>query len=77
MIQFDWNFVMNLMVPFRQHIKKGECTMTFTNKNKFFQYIVTLDTSHNIFRASLANDSSIYGAGDTIEEAVQNLEQLV
>ncbi|PCS10846.1 hypothetical protein RU89_GL000304 [Lactococcus cremoris] len=62
------------MVPFRQHIKKGECT---TNKNKFFQYTVTLDTSHNIFRASLANDSSIYGAGDTIEEAVQNLEQLV
>ena len=51
--------------------------MTFTNKNKFFQYTVTLDTSHNIFRASLANDSSIYGAGNTIEEAVQNLEQLV
>ena len=40
--------------------------MTFTNKNKFFQYTVTLDTSHNIFRASLVNDSNIYGAGDTI-----------
>ena len=51
--------------------------MTYTNKNKFFQYTVTLDTSHNIFRASLVNDSNIYGAGDTIEEAVQNLEQLV
>ena len=58
-------------------LRKGNAIMTFTNKNKFFQYTVTLDTSHNIFRASLVNDSNIYGAGDTIEEAVQNLEQLV
>ncbi|WP_190289028.1 hypothetical protein [Lactococcus kimchii] len=51
--------------------------MTFTNKNKFFQYTVTLDTSENIFKAHLAKDLSVYGAGNTIEEAVYNLEKLV
>lgn len=33
--------------------------MTFTNKNKFFQYTVTLDTSNDIFRANLADNSGI------------------
>ncbi|KZK37373.1 hypothetical protein [Lactococcus taiwanensis] len=51
--------------------------MTFTNKNKFFQYTVTLDTSNNIFMAALATDRHVYAAGNTIEEAVNNLEALV
>ncbi|WP_252899871.1 hypothetical protein [Lactococcus fujiensis] len=51
--------------------------MTFTNKNKFFKYTVTLDTSNDIFRANLADNSEIYGSGNTIEDAVKNLENLV
>ncbi|MCL2113604.1 hypothetical protein [Lactococcus protaetiae] len=51
--------------------------MTFINKNKLFEYTVTLDTSQNIFKAYLASDLTIYGAGDTIEEAVHNLEEIV
>lgn len=57
--------------------KERRMIMTFTNKNKFFQYTVTLDTSENIFKAHLAKDLSVYGAGNTIEEAVYNLEKLV
>ncbi|WP_259768308.1 hypothetical protein [Lactococcus lactis] len=51
--------------------------MTFTNKNKFFKYTVTLDTSNDIFRANLADNSEIYGYGSTIEDAVKHLENLV
>ncbi|KZK10880.1 hypothetical protein RU89_GL000674 [Lactococcus cremoris] len=51
--------------------------MTFTNKNKFFQYTVTLNTSNDIFRANLADNSGIYGYGNTIEDAVKHLENLV
>ncbi|WP_259751933.1 hypothetical protein [Lactococcus lactis] len=51
--------------------------MTFTNKNKFFKYTVTLDTSNDIFRANLADNSKIYGYGNTIEDAVKHLVNLV
>ena len=51
--------------------------MTFTNKNKFFHYTVTLDTLNDIFRANLADNSLIYGYGNTIEDAVKQFESLV
>jgi hypothetical protein len=58
-------------------LRKENAIMTFTNKNKFFQYTVTLDTSNDIFRANLADNSGIYGYGNTIEDAVKHLENLV
>lgn len=51
--------------------------MTFTNKNKFFEYTVTLDISKNVFHAQLAKNKNIFAVGSTIEEAVHNLEELV
>lgn len=51
--------------------------MTFTNKNKLFNYTVTLDVAENIFKAYLADDMSVYGTGVTIEKAVRNLEERV
>lgn len=50
--------------------------MTFTNKNKNFKYTVSLDTSKDIFKVFLATDPAVFGLGRTIEEAMQNLEEL-
>lgn len=50
--------------------------MTFTNKNKNFKYTVSLDTSNDIFKVFLAIDPAVFGLGRTIEEAMQNLEEL-
>lgn len=51
--------------------------MTFTNKNKFFEYKVSLNTANNVFEAQLVTDASIFATGDSIEEAVYNLEKIV
>lgn len=68
---------MYVIVSFRRyHIEKGECIMTFTNKNKNFKYTVSLDTSKDVFKVFLANDPAVYGLGRTIEEAMHNLEEL-
>ncbi|MFK4906468.1 hypothetical protein ACI1S5_06165 [Lactococcus petauri] len=51
--------------------------MTFTNKTKNFKYTVSLDTSTNLFKASLVDPtSSLSSIGNTIEEAVYNLETI-
>lgn len=67
---------MFVIVSFRQYKEKGECIMTFTNKNKNFKYTVSLDTSKDIFKVFLATDPTVYGLGRTIEEAMHNLEEL-
>lgn len=68
---------MIVIVPFVKK-KKGECIMmTYTNKNKFFEYNIQLDTSKNVFQAFLANKPQIFGIGNTIEEATHNLEKIV
>lgn len=68
---------MYVIVSFRRYnIEKGECIMTFTNKNKNFKYTVSLDTSNDIFKVFLAIDPAVFGLGRTIEEAMQNLEEL-
>lgn len=51
--------------------------MTFINKNKFFKYTVILDTSQDLFKACLVDNISVYGIGNTIEEAVKKLEETV
>ena len=51
--------------------------MTYTNKNKFFEYSIQLDTSKNVFQAFLANKPQIFGIGNTIEAATHNLEKRV
>lgn len=51
--------------------------MTYTNKNKFFEYNILLDISKNMFQACLASEPQIFGTGNTIEEATQNLEKIV
>lgn len=51
--------------------------MTFTNNTKNFKYTVSLDTSTNLFKASLVDPtSSLSSLGNTIEEAVYNLEAI-
>ncbi|PCS00974.1 hypothetical protein [Lactococcus fujiensis] len=51
--------------------------MTFTNKNKSFEYNLVLNTANNTFEAYLTDNFNISGYGATIEEAVQNLEKIV
>ncbi|MFC4652353.1 hypothetical protein ACFO26_05465 [Lactococcus nasutitermitis] len=50
--------------------------MTFISKNKLFKYTVTLDISQNIFKVYLVSNPTICGSGETIEDAVKNLEAL-
>ncbi|WP_180376134.1 hypothetical protein [Lactococcus garvieae] len=51
--------------------------MTFTNNTKNFKYTVSLDTSTNLFKASLVSISApLSSLGNTIEEAVYNLEAI-
>ncbi|EFT93889.1 hypothetical protein HMPREF9499_02083 [Enterococcus faecalis TX0012] len=65
-----------LLLPFA-NTKKGECVMTFTNKNKNFDYKVTLNTTLNIFVVFLTTDQNICATGLTIEQAVNELEKKV
>lgn len=58
-----------------QETMRGEFIMVFNNQA--IQYRITLDTEANIFIVFDANNEHISAQGSTIEEAKNNLNQLV
>lgn len=60
---------------FKKKQAKGEFIMVFNNQA--IQYRITLDTEANIFIVFDANNENISAQGSTIEEAKNNLNQLV
>ncbi|EPH95629.1 hypothetical protein D920_02359 [Enterococcus faecalis 13-SD-W-01] len=60
-------------MPFKKKTQKGECPMTFYNKE--LEYRVTLDTKMNMFIVFNKNNSNHFATGVTIEQAVQELKK--
>lgn len=63
------------VIPFLNAKSKGEFIMVFNNQA--IQYRITLNTEDNIFIVFDANNENISAQGHTIEEAKNNLNQLV